>query len=79
MNTGTVNAQIFQQLSYIADDAHSMEKVLKAIKKIVAKRNEEMEVSKDELKNELEDAFKKVKDYREGKISLKPIEELLDE
>ena len=71
MNTGT--------LSYIADDAHSMEKVLKAIKKIVAKRNEEMEVSKNELKNELEDAFKKVKDYREGKISLKPIEELLDE
>ena len=45
----------------------------------MAKRNEEMEVSKDEFKNELENAFKEVKDYREGKISLKPIEELLDE
>lgn len=81
MNTGTVNAQIFQQLSYIADDAHAMEKVLKAIKKIVAKKDEEEKAAlgKNELKEELEQAFKEVKAYREGKLSLKPVEELLDE
>ena len=37
MGASTINAEVFQQLSYIADDENAMEKVLKAIKKIVAR------------------------------------------
>ena len=80
MGASTINAEVFQQLSYIADDENAMEKVLKAIKKIVAGKGKAQEagVAKAQLVAELREAFAKVKAYQEGRLKLKPIEELFN-
>lgn len=81
MNAGNITAEVLQQLSYIADDETAMAKALKALKLIVAKKNvtDSTHKSKDELKAELSEALTEVRLHREGKIELKPIEELLNE
>ena len=81
MRASTINAEIFQQLSYIADDESAMEKALKAIKRIAAQKSktEKTEVSKEELVAELREAFGEVKACREGRLKLKPVEELFNE
>lgn len=81
MNAGNITAEVLQQLSYIADDETAMAKALKALKQIVAKKNvtDSTHKSKDELKTELSEALTEVRLHREGKIELKPVEELLNE
>lgn len=71
MNTTmNLNAELLRELSYIADDENYLKKVLKAIKKLVAQREEEKHVRQ---------AFGDAKLIREGKIQGKTWEEIRDE
>lgn len=88
-NTMSLNAELFRQLSYIADDEGAMKKAVKYLKKLVAQvqtaatEAEEEEAYKPRTKEEVladfDLACKELKLNLEGKLELKSAEELLDE
>ena len=69
-STMNLNAELLRELSYIADDENYLKKALKAIKKLVAQREEEERIRQ---------AFEDAKLIREGKIQGKAWEEIRDE
>ena len=81
MTTMQINAELFKQLSYIAEDC--MKRALDAIKQIVKSRKKSEETfkprTKEEMKADFETALADVKAYKEGKIEFRSAEDLLDE
>ncbi len=69
-STMNLKAELLRELSYIADDENYLKKALKAIKKLVAQREEEERIRQ---------AFEDAKLIREGKIQGKTWEEIRDE
>ncbi len=49
MNTMNLNAELFRELSYIADDENSMKKLLAYVKKLVAKQEQNPVVSEEAI------------------------------
>lgn len=92
MTTMELNAEIFRQLSYIADEKSYMDKVLAYIKKLVKQRecedNDALSIAAEEpaqyyTKAEIlagfDEACKELKAQMDGKLEFKPAEELLNE
>ena len=92
MTTMELNAEIFRQLSYIADEKSYMDKVLAYIKELVKQRKNEDNAAlsiaaeepapyytKAEILAGFDEACKDIKLAREGKLEGRPIEELLNE
>lgn len=92
-NTMNLNAELLRELSYIADDENYLKKALKAIKKLVAQREEETSapsavseeaeeyrpLSKAEVMENIRQAFRDAKLIKEGKLEGIAAEELLNE
>lgn len=92
-NTMNLNAELLRELSYIADDENYLKKALKAIRKLVAQREEEASsasvvsedaaeyrpLTKAEVMENIRQAFVDAKLIREGKIEGIAAEELLNE
>lgn len=87
-NTMNLNAELFRQLSYIADDENAMKKAVRYLKKLVSQVQasatvEEEEAYKPRTKEEVladfDQACKELKLNLEGKLELKTLEEALDE
>lgn len=92
-NTMNLNAELLRELSYIADDENYLKKALKAIKKLVAQREEETSVpsavseeaeeyrplSKAEVMENIRQAFRDAKLIKEGKMKAPTWEEIRDE
>lgn len=78
-----VNAEVLRQLGYISYDEDCMQKVLKYLKKLVAKKEkaeeEEPVMTKEEILAHFAEACQELKLSREGKIKLKTWEELRHE
>lgn len=69
-----MNAELFRQLSIIAEDESMMAKLLKYAKKLTAKKEDETLVSKEEFMASLE---RGEEEYRQGKTHrLNTIDEL---
>ena len=69
-----LNAELFRQLSIIAEDESMMAKLLKYAKKLTAKKEDETLVSKEEFMASLE---RGEEEYRQGKTHrLNSIDEL---
>ena len=92
-NTMNLNAELLRELSYIADDENYLKKALKAIKKLVAQRENETSahaivsekaeeyrpLSKAEVMENVRQAYEDAKLIREGKMKGMSAEELLNE
>ena len=92
-NTMNLNAELLRELSYIADDENYLQKALKAIKKLVAQREEETSapsavseeaeeyrpLSKAEVMENIRQAFRDAKMIKEGKMKAPTWEEIRDE
>lgn len=77
MTTMELNAELFRQLSIIAEDETLMRKAVKAIRKLAQKKEEENKteyISKEEI---LEGIDAGLKDLKAGRT--RPAEELLKE
>lgn len=84
-----LNAELFRQLSYIADDENAMKKAVKYLKKLAlqlkesAAAAEEEEAyrprTKAEVLADFDQACKELKLNLEGKLEFKSAEEALDE
>ena len=84
MSTTSLNAELFRELSYIADNENSMRKLLKYVKKLVSQQREEEErqaslgvaedteeyrpLTKAELISDLNEMCEEVKLIRAGKL-----------
>lgn len=89
MEIMNVNAELFRQLSYIADDENYMKKALKSIKKLVAEKEKAVSLDKVQeedgcmTKAEILEGFdlacKEIKLRREGKLKGRSAEDLLNE
>ena len=93
MHTMNLNAELLRELSYIADDERCLREVLAYVKQVVASRErcreegfvvaEEGEayrpLTKAEVLEDIGQAFREAKLYREGKLDLKTWEEVRDE
>lgn len=92
-NTMNLNAELLRELSYIADDENYLKKALKAIRKLVAQREEEASsasvvsedaaeyrpLTKAEVMENIRQAFVDAKLIREGKMKALTWEEVRDE
>ena len=78
-----LNAELFRQLSYIANDEDYMKKAVNFIKKLAKKKEEEEEKYKPQTKAEIlsgfDQACKEMKLNLEGKLEFKTLEEALNE
>lgn len=81
-----LNAELYRQLGYVADDEVSMKKILRYVKGVVAKkeaRNEAADsyvpLTHDELVMEFKGALDDLKQSLDGKVKYRPVEELIDE
>lgn len=74
-----LNAELFRQLSYIAEDESSMKKLLAYVNKLVTKKSREATMTKDEIMAEMEDAFRFATAAQKNDIKGRPVEELLHE
>lgn len=89
MSTMNLNAELFRELSYIADDESSMKKLLAYVKKLVAKQLQTPVVSeeavpyrsltREEQIAEVNEICEEIKLIRAGKLKGRPAEELLNE
>lgn len=90
MSTTSLNAELFRQLSYIADDENCMKKVLNYIKKLANQKEKETTTdtvaeeevpyrTKEELIAGFNQACHEAKLYKEGKLQLKNWEEVYNE
>ncbi len=78
-NTMSLNAELFRQLSYIADDRICMKKALEFIKELVIQKEEHQEQSKEEILQNIDQSFKELKMNLDGKLELNLAEDLLNE
>lgn len=86
-DTANLNAELFRQLSYIADDETYMKKALNFIKKLAMQKEAEAEatenashlLSKKEALASFDQACKELKENLEGKLTFKSLEEALNE
>lgn len=82
-NTVNLNAELFRQLSYIADDEAYMKKALDFIKKLVSQKvaSEEVErpLTKEGALANFDQACKELKQNLEGELTFKSLEEALNE
>lgn len=82
-STMSLNAELYRQLGYVADDKSSMEKILEYVKGIVSslkKEKAQAAHNKVQTLEMLDHAFKEYKDYMDGKdIQLTSEEEFEDE
>lgn len=88
-NTMSLNAELFRQLSYIADNEKAMKKAVKLLKKLVAQvkesalaEEEDEEYrprTKAEVLADFDQACKELKLNLEGKLEFKSLEEALNE
>ena len=84
MTTLQLNAELYRQLSYIADDKNLMQKVVNYVKRLtreraVGKGTDTHVVSDEDVLNDLNHACKELKDYRSGKIKLQSADTLINE
>lgn len=92
MKTVSLNAELLRQLSYIADDELYLRKALNSIKRLVAQKEKEEEMAcadeaaeecrpqtKAEILAGVDEAFKELKAYKEGKLQLMTLDEALHE
>lgn len=85
MNTNsTINAQVFQCLSYIADDENYMKKALRSLKRIMAQKVASSVVCTDpksiqEFRKDIEEVCKQMEDAKAGKIKGTPLNDFLNE
>jgi len=79
----SLNAELYRQLGYVADDKSSMEQILNYVKGVVAKTREEKAQAarnKAQTIEMLDHAFKDFKDYLDGKdVKVLSEEEFEDE
>lgn len=78
----SLNAELYRQLGYVADDKSCMKKILDYVKGIVAKNEEEKAEAareKAETIESLRRAFAELKAVEEGKVKCKTWEEFRDE
>ena len=76
-----LNAELFRQLSYIANDEDYMRKAVNFIKKLAKKKEEESYKAKTkaEIQDDLNEMCQEIKLARKGIIKGRPAEELLNE
>lgn len=86
MNSTSINAEFFRELSYIADDENYMKKALQSIRKLVAQKEKEVVENenyqprtKKELVADFKEACTDLKLKLEGKLEFQSAEELLNE
>ena len=79
MSTLQLNAELYHQLSFIADDESCMRQVLKAVKEIVAAKVTSAEAYQPRLLNDFDEALADVKAYKAGRKDFVAAETLLDE
>lgn len=84
MTTLQLNAELYRQLSYIADDKNLMQKVVNYVKRLtreraVGKGTDTHVVSDEDVLNDLDHACKELKDYHSGKIKLQSADTLINE
>lgn len=90
MSTTSLNAELFRQLSYIADDENCMKKVLNYIKKLANQKEKETTAdtlaeeevpyrTKEELIAGFNEVCEQIKQARAGKLKGRPLEEVLNE
>ena len=90
MSTTNLNAELFRQLSYIADDENYMKKVLNYIKILASQKEKETTAdtlaeddvpyrTKEELIADINEVCNQIKQARAGKLKGRPLEEVLNE
>ena len=90
MSTTSLNAELFRQLSYIADDENYMKKVLNYIKKLASQKEKETAAdtlaeddvpyrTNEELIADINEVCNQIKQARAGKLKGRPLEEVLNE
>jgi hypothetical protein len=86
MDTMNINAELFRQLSYIADDETYMKKALVSIRKLVSQKRKaagEMDAyqpkTKEEVLADFNDACYELKQNQKGELAFKPLDEVLNE
>ena len=78
MNTLSLNAEILQALSKIADDENSLRQALKAIRDIASRKEKEECDSDAYIEKNLTEAFKELKNIKEGMAETYSIEEVIN-
>jgi len=76
MNT---NAELFKQLSYIADDEICMKKVVKYVKKLAVGKEKLNAKDKDIALNDFKKSLEELKSYKEGKMKFISLEDFHEE
>ena len=81
MTTMELNAELFRQLSIIAEDESLMRKAVKAVTRLAKqKETEETEyIGKEEILKGIDAGLKEVKLTREGKLDAKLARDFLNE
>lgn len=90
MSAQSLNAELFRQLSYIADDENYMKKALNYIKKLASQKEKENTAdtlreddvpyrTKEELIADINEVCEQIKQARAGKLKGRPLEEALNE
>lgn len=88
MSAQSLNAELFRQLSYIADDENYMKKALNYIKKLASQKENTADTlreddvpyrTKEELIADINEVCEQIKQARVGKLKGKPLEEALNE
>lgn len=93
MSTKSINAELFRQLSYIADDENCMKKALDYIRKLAIQKEKAQPLTatdtlaedivpyrtKEELKEGFNQACQEAKQYKDGKLQLQTWEEVYHE
>lgn len=79
MTTMELNAELFRQLSLIADDETLMRKAVKAIQRIAKKKEEAEYISKEELLAGIDAGLREVRQTKDGSLQPKAAREFLDE
>lgn len=79
MTTMELNAELFRQLSLIADDETLMRKAVKAIQRITKKKEEAEYISKEELLGGIDAGLREIRQAKEGLHQPKTAREFLNE
>ena len=78
MTAFEINAEVYHGLSQLADDEESMKKVLKKIKSLIAKKqNETPMMTKAEIMDDFRESCREVQLYKEGEVQLRTLKEAL--
>lgn len=90
MSAQSLNAELFRQLSYIADDENYMKKALNYIKKLASQKEKENTAdtlreddvpyrTKEELIADINEVCEQIKQARAGKLKGRSLKEALNE